>query len=366
MKKLTWGLLVLLSALALAGCKTDAFPDNQSGNPVFFFRGTVDGDSLALDAGVNGQYLFSGTRGEGEPVQELWGRMSSASCDDCAGSLEIAFRATAGINPASFLAPGLISFLQNGAPDKRLYRVAFTADSTAGEGFQWSLGDGEERQGGQIEHVYYDSIASTYLVCLETIGADGCSSTICNQLVLTEGSCKADFSYSPYQSGSNFIFFRNKSTATQPVRYRWSFGDGSRAGLGNPAYAYQEPGKYLVCLRITDGSGCESIWCKEIAVDSTICTSGFSYQVTTETIGDTLQNGRVMIRYRDAKGDLWSSAKLAQAADAQFEILSVEPYENNRAGKPTLLVRFRATAVLGRENKTRSFSGEGTWVIETR
>lgn len=89
-------------------------------------------------------------------------------------------------------------------------------------------------------------------------------------------ACHADFNYSG--TAGNYNFTNTSSLGT--TIWFWDFGDGS--GYSNsqsPSYSFTSSGTYIVCLTITDGSGCESTTCKviEAVVPNQNCSALFGY-----------------------------------------------------------------------------------------
>lgn len=66
----------------------------------------------------------------------------------------------------------------------------------------------------------------------------------------------ADF-YSAVQSGTAplRVSFFDRSEGTLPLRYLWSFGDGSTSAEQNPTHTYTTNGKYTVSLTVTNSFG---------------------------------------------------------------------------------------------------------------
>ena len=55
---------------------------------------------------------------------------------------------------------------------------------------------------------------------------------------------------------------------TAPYTYTWDFGDGTSGTGTQLAHTYSTNGPYILCLTITDASGCTSTFCDSISVDS--------------------------------------------------------------------------------------------------
>ncbi len=124
---------------------------------------------------------------------------------------------------------------------------------------------------------------------LSVTDALGCVSNYSMTAVLpnNNSNCVAAFLQSAnYQFGNaGEVFFQNMSTSFAGITdYAWSFGDGDSSSLMNPTHIYTSAGYYNVCLMISNGGSCTSIWCTSIYIDPAWwssnpfqgpCTAGF-------------------------------------------------------------------------------------------
>ena len=189
----------------------------------------------------------------------------------------------------------------------------------------------------------------TYGICLIISDANGCSSTMCDTLVVdmngnvtiggntpldclgipngpnmpgapcgdpgdnTAGIWSADCICNPFnntqcQAGfwviqaydqdslpvPNEVWVWNLSSGTSPFQFFWSFGDGTSSTEAFPTHVYATGGPYQLCLTISDGAGCTSVHCDEVSVDE----SGFYSGMVIDGRPGVLRNG-FTIRVRD-------------------------------------------------------------------
>lgn len=99
---------------------------------------------------------------------------------------------------------------------------------------------------------------------------------ICN----SSATCNAAFVLST--QGST-ITATNQSTGTSPgtpITSNWTINGPSSASsaLSNPTFGNLANGSYVVCLTITDGTGCSDSWCDSVYVSgsSTACNAAFA------------------------------------------------------------------------------------------
>jgi len=95
----------------------------------------------------------------------------------------------------------------------------------------------------------------------------------------TGGGCQASFwamqaveldSLNPNGVGSPIpyeVWVWNLSTGNGAMTYFWDFGDGSTSNVAYPSHVYAAGGPYLLCLTISDASGCTSVYCDSISMD---------------------------------------------------------------------------------------------------
>lgn len=61
------------------------------------------------------------------------------------------------------------------------------------------------------------------------------------------------------------VTFKDTSKGTEPTKWTWTFGDGSKSTKQNPTHTYKKAGNYNVCLTVCSDGYCESV-CKKIVV----------------------------------------------------------------------------------------------------
>ena len=101
----------------------------------------------------------------------------------------------------------------------------------------------------------------------------------CDCVPGTGSSCQAGFwamqafeldSLSPNGAGTPIpyeVWVWNLSSGTGGMTYIWDFGDGSTSNLAYPTHTYSGNGPYNLCLTISDGTGCTSVFCDSISID---------------------------------------------------------------------------------------------------
>jgi len=360
-----WALLVV-GLLVAAGCKQPELPDNRDAQPDFYLLGQAEQQAVDIAAGEAGFYMETGFQATDE-VRIAFGALTPLDCADCPDRVEIYIRDHkkrlngSEVNIDSLFFEGEYGFYnQNGIPGKQATRVSFTPDGEVPNGgtYHWDFGDGSISNLPNPVHDYTDSSLISPTVCFEAMDPTGCETIICNEVWLTEEGCEVDFTHFRYP-GSSYVEFDAVSTGERPFTYRWDFGDGYGATLGNPGYFYAQPGLYTVCLTVTDGAGCERTICKNIAADPEYCEHNFTYQVEKTTLIDQDQLSGITVVWYDESGKAYRSDLEDQPDQSFFRVLSRSHYQPNEAGNPTVRLAVALSARLYAEDgSTVDFSVE--------
>jgi PKD repeat protein len=136
-----------------------------------------------------------------------------------------------------------------------------TAGTGNMNGWSWNFGDGATGANNTSTlqnptHTY--SASGTYQVSLTVSTANGCTSTIVKDVIITVAPF-VDFSYDNHCVSTSIQFTPAGSVNTADVTtWNWSFGDGITSALPNPQHTYNTPGNYNVTLTITNTTGCQN------------------------------------------------------------------------------------------------------------
>ena len=325
----------------ISSCKKDN-PASSAGNPVFYFRGTINGSSVNLQAGVNDYYMYSSYLQDANNVYNFYGDLRQTNCTTCNTNIQFKindYKVSALNAPTlidSSLHEGYYPFqVSNSAPTT--YPVIFTSiPSDIPMSYLWDFGDGSTDNGANPAHVYSGS--GSYTVCLKITYANSCQSSICNVVQVGVGNeCNLLVDLSGINAGSTCdgtITSLVKSGGTPPYSYSWNNGQTTSTATGLCAGCYS--------LKVTDANGCSTLtnWCIGDAVTVANCFTNFSYTLVNQ---NSFSLSKIAIRWTDNSGVVYTSTNASQPNDSYFQIISVENYSNNQNNQPTkkLHVKFK-------------------------
>ena len=100
-----------------------------------------------------------------------------------------------------------------------------------------------------------DTVSATIAVA---VGADPCAF---GNFISTYFYCSANFTIAPDTTTPHHYLVTNNASGVQPLKYKWSWGDGTFDSIAYPSHTYSAAGNYTICLTITDSTGCTSTYC---------------------------------------------------------------------------------------------------------
>lgn len=358
-------ILFLLLLVVQWACKRRTLPDSLTGDPVFNFTGTINGQQMSLQAGVADLYLFTDFTQETTGEYILSGRLATSGCALCPGELQLAFvddvaRATGAPFPKDSVAlPGNYDFAMNTIAGNPTYHFRpDTSIPTLLSTFLWDFGDGT--QSNQYDPIKQYNAPGMYNICLTVIDSTGCTQTLCHNLSVDPSSstCDPRFIVTEQQGIYNFSVL-NPSPA---LNYVWDMGDNTILTGTNVPHQYPFPNLYTIALQVT-GLGCNTTFRYQVLVDSFYdCRANFTYD--PPILPGTPKGQTILITYRDDAGRLFTSrTTYGQPASSYFRILSAEDYTINEKGDATRLFRFEINAFLYEGNDSIPIIGAGTWAL---
>jgi PKD repeat protein len=346
-------ILAILILTGLSACQKKKYPESVTENePVFRFSATIEQEPVAIAAGVNDYYVFSGFMQDTSGLYTFSSDLKQIDCQQCSNRLEVSLNnyTVSSLNapvdadmafaalPRNYLKKGLTYF-----------DASFAAQfNQTAAGYLWDFGDGSVSTQQNPVHRY--NSPGNYNVCLTITSTAGCVSQICNTYNISLSGCRTNVK-SVKKTGTG-VSFDHVTDGTQPYSFLWSFGDGSFSTEENPYHVFPVKGSYPVILTLTDSKGNKAVSKYNATTNGDVssCAANFSLQ-SLYAANESLLSG-IKINWTDASGRRYSSFDVTQPASSYFRIISSENYINNDKGERTrkLHVKFSCLLTDGQKN----------------
>jgi PKD repeat protein len=172
--------------------------------------------------------------------------------------------------------------------------ISFTAESSYDPNgtivsYEWNFGDGDTGTGAETTHAYSD--IGYYIVILTVTDNDGATTVVRHAVDVKEddGSCSGGHCGGPdiplavitglpsCAGGKTGVPIELDGSASRAadgyiVSYRWEFGDGQTATGERVTHTYQQSGRYVVTLTVTDDAGTKGVAYGSIDIDTGSCS----------------------------------------------------------------------------------------------
>ena len=353
MKKNRFIFYLLIIVLFSFACKKEHAPASTIGTPEFYFSGVVGGVTTTLDAGVNNYYMYSSYTQDTNNVYNFIGDLKQTTSNFNSIQIQINNYRVSALNAPvvidSALTPANYPYLIPGtnttttSSTVTVYNVQFNSSYANGtpQTYNWNFGDNTTSNLANPMHTY--SAQGYYVACLNITGSNSCSNGVCDTVNLsspTAYTCHTALSATVIPS-SNGVTFGSTTTGNGPFHYLWNYGDLDSISYDSASltHYYNNPGTYLVSLRVADTNGHVSIAKYNVTTANAPVTCITNYSVstiqavtTTTSINPNIVSaglGSVIITWTDASGNIYTSKNSNQPASSSFQIISVDNYPNN-------------------------------------
>jgi PKD repeat protein len=353
------GFIFLFAMILISSCKKDDL-ESQTGNPVFYAKGSLDGNPFSLSAGIGNNYMYSSFDSDQLDVYRFNGEIRKKDCvSPCPQSMRVYFRdyrshATSPTAIDSALFSGMYNFV---TPTSLSNTVAFTSDIYADSviSYSWTFGDGGVSTQPNPVHTY--TVTGSEQVCLTINGFYTNiiqANTICDSIDVgftnPLQACFTDSILNP-----DTISFRG-SAAGGSFNYNffWRFSDNFYTYVQNFTRNFPTPGVYSATIYVNDGVNPTAHHKRNIpspGVDS--ITANFTYQDMGYLAPDF---SKVVVEWTDASGIVYTSANPSQPSSSTFQVLSVENYDANENQQPTKKIHMLVNCTL--------YNGSSTMLLQ--
>lgn len=351
---------MLVSVLFVFGCKKEHAPSSTTGTPIFYFNGTIGGVSMSIDAGINNYYMYSSYTQDTNHVYNFIGDLKQITSSHNSIQIQINDYKVSVLNASTYIDSSLMIknyfyFTGGAAATTTVYNVqcnpSYSNVSGSAQTYNWNFGDGTTSTSPSPLHTY--THLGYYNVCLTITGSNSCSNSICDTLNLSSPTAFACNTTIFATVTGYTVAFTNTSTGIGPIKYLWNFGDTASASYDTSSqqsvtHNYSASGIYQVSLNVTDTAGNKAKAKYSVAIGtatSSGCLTNYSVigtQSVVTTSTNSLGLANVIVKWTDAVGNIYTSDNPLQPAGSNFQIISVDNYQNNENNQTTkkLHVKF--------------------------
>jgi|GEM_PF-1624618 len=100
--------------------------------------------------------------------------------------------------------------------------------------------------------------------CVTVTDTTGCAATACTTVVDSQvyyTPCQIYLAIYPDSTMPGWYYGVLYTSGATNLTYLWDFGDGTTSNLLYPTHTYASPGRYTICLTVSDSSGCSYTFC---------------------------------------------------------------------------------------------------------
>ena len=332
-------------------CKKELPAPTVQNQPVFSFAGTINGNNVNWQAGVNNYYMYSNYTQNTSGVYSFNGTLQSTST--AANSIQILINdyKASSVNASAVIDSSLVpAYYSYNIPGGNSTKYSVVYIPVLGTGvpstYAWTFGDGAVSNTANPTHVY--NHPGDYRTSLTVKFDSGCTTTDSN--IFKMGTPDA----------STHITAINVSNAGGPVtnmkfsplytgtvkKCLWEFGDGHDTTINNAdsvIHQYTNQGMYLVTLIVTDVNGNVSVYNENIVTVGYTTDCDVNYGTVISPATNPLSLSNITINYTDGGGNVYTSNSTSQGSGSSFQVLSVSPYQNNSSGNSTKMLKVSFT-----------------------
>ncbi len=350
---------------SLVSCSDElALPESSAlENPVFQVEALIDGQNTLIQAGEDNYLMSTDFNIDDDTLLAFQSRFDQVNCgNQCWEELFFEFRSAVSFRQSSFSIDEALILEENYLFSPVLSDTMVTIlGNTFEVGFQntsydvstspafptewlWTFENGNTDTAENPTLTYEDP--GVYSVCLQMTnlltGGSVCTIENCKEINLESNTtiCNVDIVATQDSSTSNVIL-QAIPEGSAAFTFLWSdnsTGSTTTVSPNTPISSY--------CVTVTTANGCTAETC--IVVDfiqggfiPVYCYAGFDYVV--EEIKDSVVSvipgqllGTVVIGYQAEDGTVYRSDMAPEEPSGTFQILSIEPYEDNENRQPTV------------------------------
>ena len=130
--------------------------------------------------------------------------------------------------------------------------------------YQWSSSTDSTFSSTSPDPVFTVPVNTPENYCVTVTDVSGCVASACKTVVdsMTYYTpCQIYLVVYPDSAVPGNYYGILYTASNAPLTYLWDFGDGTTSNQMFPSHSYATPGRYTICLTVSDGSGCSFSFC---------------------------------------------------------------------------------------------------------
>jgi PKD repeat protein len=334
----TYSLLLAVSGLLVLSCRKQKYPESVIENEaVFFVKGQVNGQPVALGAGIDNYYMHTSFSTDSSSVRRFTGELKKRTC--CSSGLEFTLH---DFSPGVQVFRLDSSFKTGMRPyyndNSTRYTVNFySLFNKELSSVVWDFGDGTGSFAKDPVHTYTGN--TIYNVKVSFTSKQGCYSYMEGEKNIAPGALLTNIIVAG--AGGKTVSFTHQTS--KPVGdFLWNFGDGSPTTTEqNPSHTYKIRGSFPVTLRVKDAEGNTAYARYNVVTGDDSSSCAVNMRVVTGAVAANPGLSEVKLTWTDENGRKFFSSKTSQTGTSYFEILKAEPWGTNEKGEPIVKVTAR-------------------------
>ncbi|HWY98519.1 MAG TPA: PKD domain-containing protein, partial [Bacteroidia bacterium] len=345
-------------------------PSTTSGNPVFYFNGTINGNPTNISAGVNDYYMYTSDSLDGNGVYNFMGEFRTTTCSsNCPNTLKIYIKDYRQYSLAptivdSSIITGYYSYATPaGGPSGYSIQFFDSLYNGTAASYLWYFGDSGTSVQDRPIHTYWHP--GIYHASLNTVSTTSCFSSLNNDVIFGQVGGLVEISFGGTTKGDTVNLATTSGGGVTPYSFNWNYGDGNNTTTVTPTttYTYTAPGIYLITLTRTDAVDTIQVCRRHFPIQPvTSCYNNF-FPTTITPVANPTNLADVIIEWHDAGGNLYTSANNGQSIKSMFKISSIADYQNNTSGQPTKIIHAKVACTLYNGTTSIPFSGDLVFAV---
>jgi hypothetical protein len=342
------GHIAILSLILLSvSCSESVGPIDNQAEPVFYFQGTVDGDSVEIIAGRNDYFMATHCTPRDSFPRAYRSHLRQLDCPNCGPRIDLEWinldhypgvSADTALQAGYIMVNGLTIFPLN--PRHKVFYPQFSPSFGMGNvsNILWDFGNGATSTAISPSYEFPPGGPDTVQVGCTITYTNGCSQQISIPVNLDQHLQPNIFMM--HSAGSHGVSFELLNYSFDQVE--WDFGDG-HTDIGHQVdHNYNSPGVYEVEVRVKDPSGGQVIATHRSKIKLGMGPGcGASFQYHSQPI-QNLQLRFGQLSYISSQNKLYKTKNFNNVAGDFVELLDHRYYKKNLNGQEVYVCEFNA------------------------